>query len=287
MNKPILLTRGIVVFPSTETVVEVGRTKSINAINLANENDQKLLITSQRDAQIEEPKFTDIYNVGTLCEIVKIEHAEDGSSKVTIKGLKRVRISTLNVKNNAYNSDYEVLKETNTDAKKNSEGIQLLYAMMQKTINELSDKEAKALKALFLTGPSPSRITDQIAMVIASNVGVKQNLLEELDVTKRITTILNLSANNDDRKKVDNEINKQVNDTLQKQQKEFYLREKMRVVKEQLGEINSKENENNSFKKRLEENPYPEHIKKRVMAELNHMESANPQENSITRTYIE
>jgi ATP-dependent Lon protease len=287
MNKPILLTRGIVVFPSTETIIEVGRTKSINAINLANEGDMKLLISSQKEAQIEEPKFNDIYSVGTLCEIVKIENADDGSSKVTIKGLKRVKITSLNVKNNAYNSDYEVLKEVNTDAKKNNEGIQLLYAMMQKTISELSDKEAKALKALFLTAPSASKITDQIAMVIASNVAVKQSLLEELDVAKRINTILGLSANNDDRKKVDNDINKQVNDTLQKQQKEFYLREKMRVVKEQLGEINSKENDNNSFKKRLEENPYPEHIKKRVLAELNHMEAANPQENSITRTYIE
>jgi ATP-dependent Lon protease len=287
MNKPILLTRGIIVFPGTSVDIEIGRIKSINSIKLATKSDQKLVIACQKDPQIEEPRFDDIYPIGTLCDVTFMEKNSDDSYKVVVKGTKRVKINSVHDENNIITADYDLLKETNTTSKEIGEKVRLLYEMLEKTINTLPTKEAKQLKSLFLGAPSANKVADQVASSLPVDQNAKQNLLAELDVVKRIDAIIRLTAKEDDAKTIDNEIQKKVNATLSKQQKEFYLREKMRVVKEELGEINSRENDANSFKKRVEENPYPEHIKKRVITELNRMESSNPQENSVTRTYIE
>jgi ATP-dependent Lon protease len=287
MNKPILLTRSVVVFPGTSINIEIGRIKSINSVKLAEETDRKIIIACQKDPQTEEPKLNDIYTTGTMCSITFFEKNPDGSYKITIKGIKRIKINSIHDENNILTAEYEPLKETNSSGKEINDKIRLLYEMVEKTIGNLPAKEIKQLKSLFLGTISASKIADQMAAVLPVDQTAKQNLLTELDVVKRIDGIIRLTAKEEDAKAIDSEIQRKVNATLSKQQKEFYLREKMRVVKEELGEINSRENDVNAFKKRVEENPYPEHIKKRVIAEINRMESSNPQENSITRAYIE
>jgi ATP-dependent Lon protease len=288
VNKPLLLTRGIIVFPTVDENIEIGRIKSINSIKAAADGDKKIVVVSQKDPQVEEPSFNDIYQVGTLCHIASLEKNTDDSYKVTIKGDKRVLIKKMYESNGILSADYELLKETNLNSKEIQERIQLLYEMIDKSFaNYAKPKETKQLKTLMLGTSTPSKIADQIAAALPVDQNNKQKLLEELDVLKRVDSIIHLSAKEEDAKVIDNEINRKVNSSLSKQQKEFYLREKMRVVKEELGEINSRENDVNAFKKRVEENPYPEHIKKRVLSEISRMESSNPQENSVTRAYIE
>jgi ATP-dependent Lon protease len=288
VNKPLLLTRGIVIFPTTDVEIEIGRLKSINSVKLATDTDKKIIITSQKDPQVEEPKFGDIYNVGTLCHITFLEKNTDDSYKIIVKGIRRIKISSVQAKDNVLTADYELLKEFNTNPKNIKEKINLLCEMFEKNFGAVTkQKDTKQLKSLMLNATSASKTADQIAAVLPMDQNGKQNLLTELDVVKRIDTIIRYSVKEEDSKVIDNEINHKVNSSLSKQQKEFYLREKMRVVKEELGEINSRENDVNSFKKRVEENPYPEHIKKRVLSEINRMESSNPQENSITRAYVE
>jgi ATP-dependent Lon protease len=288
MNKPILLTRGIIVFPTTTLELEVGRPKSVASVLQASQGDKKIIVVSQKDPQIEEPTIKDLYSVGTLCEINAITNNEDSSIKVKLKGIKRVKISQIEEKNKALYVDYEALKEINAESGNVKEQIHLLFDMIKNNLNNLSEKESAAMKSLFLGTPSPSKITDQIASVLPIDFISKQDLLAQLDVSQRITTVLSLTSRDEDKKVIDREINKKVNETLSKQQKEFYLREKMRAVKEELGQINSNENEVGNLRKRIEQNPYPEHIKKRALTELNRMESsANPQENSMTRAYVE
>jgi ATP-dependent Lon protease len=287
MNKPVLLTRGIVVFPGSILDIEIGRLKSISSILVASQNDKKIVVVCQKDPQVEDPKFDDIYNVGTLCEITFMQKNDDSSYKVSVKGIKRVLISKLNETNKSLDVDFEPMKDLNSNAKDLGDKIRLLYDMIEKTITNISPKESKALKSLFLGTPSPSKVADQVAAVLPVDQAKKQALLQEPDVNKRIDLIIRSTSREEDAKTIDGEVTRKVNASLSRQQKEFYLREKMRVVKEELGEINSRENDTNSFKKRVEENPYPDHVKKRILAELNRMEASNPQENSITRTYVE
>jgi ATP-dependent Lon protease len=288
MNKPILFTRGVVVFPGANVNIEVGRTKSVNSINLANAADKKIVIASQRDPQQETPAFADIFNIGTLCEITSCEKIEDGSLKVVVKGIKRVKITAFKELDDAILANYELLKETNSLNKENVEKMNLLFSMMTKAFGTFSEKEIESLKSLVTGTPSASKIIDRIAGLIPISTNAKQAILSELNVTKRIDIIIGLASNEDDKTKIDRDISKKINDTLSKQQKEFYLREKMRVVKEELGELNSRENDANNLRKRVEENPYPENIKARVLSEISRMESnMNSQENSMTRSYIE
>jgi ATP-dependent Lon protease len=270
--------------------IEIGRVKSINAVKLATGADKKIIVVSQKDPQVEDPKFDDIYKVGTLCTITFMEKNTDDSYRITVKGSKRVKILNFYDKDDLITVDFELLKETSTlNSKDINEKLNLLYDMIEKNYADPSaPKKLKEFKLLTSHASiTPSKITDYIAAALPIDQTSKQSILEELDIAKRIDNIIRFSAREDDAKAIDNEITRKVNSSLSKQQKEFYLREKMRVVKEELGEINSRENDVNSFKKRVEENPYPEHIKKRVISELNRMESSNPQENSITRSYVE
>jgi ATP-dependent Lon protease len=126
------------------------------------------------------------------------------------------------------------------------------------------------------------------------NKEIRIGVLQELNVVKRISAILKFFKNskesekNADQKKIDETIDKKVNENLSKQQKEFYLREKMRAIKDEIGKINPNESDVSSFKKKVEENPYPSYIKTKVLAEINKLESSPfSQENAVTRTYIE
>jgi ATP-dependent Lon protease len=287
--KPVLLTRGLIVFPETTIDIEVGRAKSIASIEEAYKNDKKIVVISQRDPQIEDPNIKDIYDVGTICSILDLRKNEDASLVITVKGSKRVKISDLITNETHLACKFETLKEVNANHKDNNEKLRLMLALFEKYIRNLSQKDATNLKKL-LSSPSVSvgKIIDSIASVLGVNVLEKQKILEELDVYKRIDLIINHVSSNEDKKVLDNEINRKINENLAKQQKEFYLREKLRLVKEQLGEISSREEEQNNLRKRLESNPYPEHIKKRALQEINRMEaSSNPQEAAINRQYVE
>lgn len=286
--KPILLTRGLIVFPETTINIEVGRAKSIASIEEAYNGDKKIIVVSQKDPQIEEPKLNDIFGVGTICTIVKLHKNDDASLVVTVKGNKRVKIIDLLLDHTPLSCEYELTKEIGLNDKDNGEKLRLMLSMFEKNMRNLSSKEASDLKKILLTTPAINKVIDQIAFVLPINIIEKQKILEELSVPHRLDIIISHVSSNEDKKTLDNEINRKINETLARQQKEFYLREKMRIVKEQLGEISSREEEQTNLRKRLESNPYPEHIKKRALQEINRMEaSSNPQEAAINRQYVE
>lgn len=286
--KPILLTRGLVVFPETTTNIEVGRAKSIASIEEAYAKDKKIIVVSQKDPQVEDPKFNDIFNMATICVITQLKKNEDSSLVITVKGSKRVKITDLLLDYTPLSCKYETTKEVGLNDKDNGEKLRLILGMFEKNMRNLSVKEATDLKKLLLTTPAINKVIDQIASVLPINLNDKQKILDELNIPNRLNLIINHVSSNEDKKSLDNEINRKINDNLAKQQKEFYLREKMRIVKEQLGEISSREEEQTNLRKRLESNPYPEQIKKRALQEINRMEaSSNPQEAAINRQYVE
>ncbi|MDE7433626.1 MAG: LON peptidase substrate-binding domain-containing protein, partial [Mycoplasmoidaceae bacterium] len=202
----------------------------------------------------------------------------------------RINLLKVSEKDNTLFADYEVLKETNSSSADTAGKIKELFTAISANRSELNDEDFKKLKAIFEGSKSFSttKIVDTVASFLPIGITKKQQILEELDVTKRISLILTYCVNPDQMVKIDREINKKINDTLSKQQKEFYLREKLRVVKEELGEISSKENDVNNLRKKVMDNPYPQHIKDRVISEINRIEAGNnPQESAINRAYVE
>ncbi len=285
MNKPVLITRGIIVFPHTKKKLIIGRKKSLNAILAANDGDKQIFVFSQKDPNADEPALTQIYNNGTLCEIVELKKVKDDEYNVVLKGINRVITNKLVEKNNMILADAEIIKDEKTNSKNVKEKMNLLVSLLT---NYTKRQPSPALKKLINSSFSPSKLIDQLANMVPMSFKKAQSIIEKTNIIDRIEIICGALANPEDSIGIENEINGKMNKELSKQQREFYLRQKLGIIKEELGQISSTENDTKNMRDKVNRSPYPENIKKRALEEISRMESTmNPQENSITRGYLD
>lgn len=285
MNKPVLITRGIIVFPHTKKKLIIGRKKSLNAILAANDGDKQIFVFSQKDPNVDEPTLTQIYNNGTLCEIVELKKVKDDEYNVVLKGLNRIITNKLVEKNNMILADAEIIKDEKTNSKNVKEKMNLLVSLLT---NYTKRQSSPALKKLINSSFSPSKLIDQLANMVPMSFKKAQSIIEKTNIIDRIEIICGVLANPEDSIGIENEINGKMNKELSKQQREFYLRQKLGIIKEELGQISSTENDTKNMRDKVNRSPYPENIKKRALEEISRMESTmNPQENSITRGYLD
>lgn len=285
MNKPVLITRGIIVFPHTKKKLIIGRKKSLNAILAANDGDKQIFVFSQKDPNADEPTLTQIYNNGTLCEIVELKKVKDDEYNVVLKGLNRIITNKLVEKNNMILTDAEIIKDEKTNSKNVKEKMNLLVSLLT---NYTKRQPSPALKKLINSSFSPSKLIDQLANMVPMSFKKAQSIIEKTNIIDRIEIICGVLANPEDSIGIENEINGKMNKELSKQQREFYLRQKLGIIKEELGQISSTENDTKNMRDKVNRSPYPENIKKRALEEISRMESTmNPQENSITRGYLD
>lgn len=301
---PILISRGIVVFPHAVKSIDVGRKKSLEAIAAAKKTKSKhIIVVAQNNSDIEIPKAENIYSVGTLCEIVKItENKEDQSDPksciVQVRGIQRVKIGKYDYESKSVNIEYENLNSTNVNNAENDTRIRNIFRDFNDAIvKNLDENDQEKNNVKMISGDS-DKLADLISSALPVSFEKKQLLLEQLNVTKRFDMIIDLmhsEASNikgqeksNELNQIDRKITKKINDNLSKQQREFYLRERLRAIKEELGDISSKDDDVSELRDRVNNNPYPQYIKDKVINELNRYESTmNSQENSITRTYVE
>lgn len=301
---PILISRGIVVFPHAVKSIDVGRKKSLEAIFAAKKTKSKhIIVVAQNNSDIEIPKSENIYNVGTLCEIIKITENKDDQSDpksciVQVRGIQRVKIGKYDYESKSVNIEYENLNSTNVNNAENDTRIRNIFRDFNDAIvKNLDENDQEKNNVKMISGDS-DKLADLISSALPVSFQKKQLLLEQLNVTKRFDMIIDLmhsEASNikgqeksNELNQIDRKITKKINDNLSKQQREFYLRERLRAIKEELGDISSKDDDVSELRDRVNNNPYPQYIKDKVISELNRYESTmNSQENSITRTYVE
>ncbi|MCF0217767.1 MAG: endopeptidase La [Malacoplasma sp.] len=288
----VLITRGIIVFPTTSLKIEIGRDKSIAAIDDSQSKNEHMIVVSQKNPSIDSPNKDDIFLVGTLCSFEIKQVYEDGSYSIVYKGIKRVKILNLFEKaadsksdKKFYCAEYEVIEENKKLSKKNEDNLKDLYPMYEKNLKEFANIPAKDY---FLSKENRANIVEWLPLVLKFQLEIKQDLLEEANLAKRIERIIALSIDDEESKKIDASISKKINSNISKQQKEFYLRERVRAIKEELGDISSREDDSESIRDKVRNNPYPEHIKKRILSELNKLEaSSNSNEYSMSKAYID
>lgn len=174
----------------------------------------------------------------------------------------------------------------------------MLTKVLELAKQNMSPEDREVIKQALSSTTKAGKMADIIADNLTNkdpikNKQVRVSILQETNAIKRISLILKFfkltkEEKNPGEAKIDEAINNKVNENLSKQQKEFYLREKMRAIKEEIGKINPNESDVGAFRKRIEENPYPQYIKDKVLAEINKLESSPfSQENAVTKTYIE
>jgi ATP-dependent Lon protease len=233
-----------------------------------------------------------------LCEIESVTKSlSQDTYSIIAKGVKRFGIEKLHTNNDFYEVEGEILKDVAGTAAINSKHLAELKKLILESTTYVNKEFKKNAAKILENTKDFALIVDQITCLITDvdltkYKMIRHNILNENSVTKRITELINfirLDAIDDNTKRqIDQKINERTNETLSKQQKEYYLREKIKVTKDELGKINPKENDLAGFRNRLENNPYPENIREKVEAEISKMEiNGFSQENAISKTYID
>ncbi|MGL5268507.1 MAG: endopeptidase La [Spiroplasma sp.] len=286
---PILVTLGNFVFPSVEVELEVGRVKSIAAINEAKQNfNSQMILLSQKDPKIESPKSNDIYHVGTLCDVTIKKVFPDDTLTVIFNGRERVKITNLKDKN-FYFGDAEIIDREEISRELEEELIQLIVNNLQ-YILDVHGSIPQGVISQITDGMQATEIIDKMAQFLPYlTIEKRQALLAEVNVKKRLDLLIKDISGQKQAGIIEKELTNKIKDRIDEQQKEYYLREKLKAIKEELGEIDGKSNDLNRYLERLDSEPFPENIKERVKEEIarcDEMPQASSEAN-ILRTYID
>ncbi len=285
---PMICTRGIVVFPGQDVLVEVGRQKSINAVNEASDNfDGQVFVICQKDVRVEDPQITDLYDVGTLCKI-KVIRRKQGYMRITFTGMKRAKLIELKDDNIKLSASIEMLDDIQGDLTEELALVKKIISEFEKVSNVSAAFPADIIHQLS-QGVSAVTLTDQFGQYLLHDQETKQKLLETLNINERMLLIIAEMEKQQRLSEIENTINMKVKEKIDESQKEYYLREKLKTIKEELGDVSNVTDDSTELRDMINNNPYPEAIKKKALEELKRYEMlpAGSGEASVSRNYLD
>ncbi len=285
---PLICTRDVVVFPNEEVSIEVGREMSLNALRRSNESfNAEVMIVSQIDPLVDDPNPNDLYEVGTVCRIIAT-NKKDRFTRVVFKGLYRAKISEIQDIRNCKFALVEQLNEISGDANEELVLVRKISKEME-SFEALSSLISPIMVKAFAKGVSANRLADHISQIFPFSLNQRQELLETLDINERLLKVLEAIEKEKQLMMLDNEINQKVRTRVEESQKEYFLRERLRAIKEELGDVPETSDDADSIREQLEKNPYPENIKTKVLEELARYEMlpASAGESGVIKSYID
>ncbi len=289
-NKPILPLRDIVIFPSMVVPLFVGREKSIKALQEVMKTDKSIVLITQKNSEIDEPKEKDLYSYGCLSKVLQLLKLPDGTVKVLVEGEKRVKILKYDSKNNEVNflkcevevaEDQNVSKELNEFALGLVKKYEKLMILNKKDFNDGTNNLRSLKDAL------------QIANNLSSNLGItifqKQELLETLDLKKRLEKIFAFIEKETSLVSVEKKIRGRVKNQMEKTQREYYLNEQLKAIQKELGEIDEGKDELTNLSKAITNAKMPKLAKEKCLSELKKLKSMSPMsaEATVVRNYLD
>ena len=287
---PLLPIRNIVVFPGTVMPLNVGRPKSKALLDEVMPGEKIVGVVTQKNPDVEDPDYPDLYTVGVACVILKLFKLPDGNQSIIVHGLTRFRLLGLEQTEPFATGRIEVLE----DILLPGAGLDALLASVRQQANrviELSpntpDEAAQVLNSI----TNPSALADFLAANLQADTAEKQRVLEELDVEKRLRIIASRLATQLDVLELQNKIQSQVKENIDKSQRRYYLQEQLKAIRKELGEgePGGGGSEIDSLRTKLEAAKLPELVMKEALRELNRLEaipSASP-EYGVIRTYLQ
>lgn len=285
---PMICTRGIVVFPGQDVMIEVGRQKSINAVNAASDSyDSEVFIVCQNDIMVEDPKKENLYQVGTLSKI-KVVRRKQGYMRITFTGMKRAKLVNMIDDNKMLMAEIETLDDIQGDTTEELALVKRVISEFEKISNVSAAFPADIIHQLS-QGVSAITLTDQFGQYLLQDQNAKQKLLETLDVNERMLLIISEMEKQQKMAEIENTINVKVKEKIDESQKEYYLREKLKTIKEELGDVSNITDDSQELRETIENNPYPDYIKKKALDELQRYEMLPPGsgEASVSRSYLD
>lgn len=285
---PIICTRGVIVFPGQELVIDVGRANSLKAIENAQDNyNDRICMFTQSNMNADNPGEDDIYKVGVLCEIRHIRRFEK-FLRIKFRGIERVKLDSFEEGNLS-----ELCQVTMMPSQRQNEMEEsVLVRMVAQAFENMRPGEKFMSKDLMMEltkGIQPDALTDKAVQLFSLPIERKQQYLETSGINDRLTMLLEDIEKEKQLTEVEKRINETVKDRIDQNQKDFYLREKISALQEQLNDGSQPGKEGDQIRKRLAENPYPEAIKAKVLEELTRYENlpVASGETGTIKTYID
>ena len=288
---PLIPLRGLTVFPNMVIYFDVGREKSIEAVEKAMAGDQKIFLAAQKDIEIDNPSEDDIFNIGTICEIKQIVKMPKNTIRVLVEGIERAKMDEFFDKEELLEASIEKIDIDNEidhelealSRKLKDDFFEFLDITASSGINgvDLFDnlEEEKDL----------NKVTDLISSYALIKQEDKQDILQTLDLKKRIEKLIFYVKEEIEVAKIEKRIGTKVKKKLDKGQREYYLREQMKVIQEELGEDDDNKKAIIEFEKVINEKKLPNQVKEKAQYEISKLKASSPysQDGGVTRTYLE
>jgi ATP-dependent Lon protease len=288
IERPLLPLRDIVVFPNMVIPLFVGRDKSISALNEVMKKDKKIILVTQKNSEIDDPKKTDIFTYGCEGNILQLLKLPDGTVKVLVEGSKRVKI--IDFKDNEKFIICEYAHYHNVESKEEDLMPLAMTAVrrMEKltSINKkISTETINNIKKL----TDASHIADNIASYLTATISEKQQIFETIDVKKRLNAIIKIMESETSIISVEKRIRGRVKTQMEKTQREYYLNEQLKAIQKELGEIEDGKDETSSLNKSILKAKMPKDVEKKCMAELKKLKNMSPMsaEATVIRNYLD
>ncbi len=285
---PVMPLRNTVLFPQQVIPIYIGREKSLKLINDLSPNNKHIVVVAQEDGSIEDPQPEDLYAFGTLAIVLKVFDMPDNSKSAIVQGVERVKILDYVGKDPYYIAAIEKIEE-----KEPKEDIELdaLVNNLRKNFRELiqvAPNLTEEHSGMLSNIQKPARMADRAISLLTVSNAEKQDILEELDVKKRVEKAITIISREIQRIKLGEEIQSEVQDEIAKSQREYYLREQMKAIKKELGEDEGSV-ELKELEERIAAAKMPEEAEKVALKELDRLSRIPTQspEYTVSRTYIE
>ncbi len=285
---PLLPLRDIVVFPHMVAPLFVGRSKSVNALAEAMNNEKSVFLATQRKPGIDNPKEKDINLTGTVGSVLQLLRLPDGTVKALVEGKSRGRIVNF-VPNQAF---FQVEVETLAEPESSPVEVEALSRAVLQSFEEYAKVNKNISKELVnnITGIlDPSQLADTVAAHFAFKIQDKQELLESVAITERLTLLLRLVRMEIEVFRMDQRIKGSVKDQMEKTQKNYYLNEQMRAIKKEMGAEDDPAEELGELENRIKRKRMPKDIRAKVLQEFKKLKMMTPMsaEATVVRNYID
>lgn len=285
---PLLPLRGLLVYPTMVLHLDVGRDKSVQALEKAMVDDHIIFLTSQKEMSVEDPTEEDLYSMGTIANVKQMLKLPNGTIRVLVEGLYRAKIVAFKRADDLFEV---AVKKYEDQATKDVESEALMRTMLEhfEQYIKMSKKISAETYATVADIEEPGRMADIISSHLPLKLKEKQQILDTIDEKERMNLVIEIIHNEREVLNLEKKIGQRVKRSMERTQKEYYLREQMKAIQKELGDKEGKTGEVADLTDKIEEAEMPDHVKKTALKELERYEKvpSSSAESAVIRNYLD
>ena len=290
LNLPVVALRDIVIYPRMSVNLDIGRKESVEAVRFAGKGERYLVMAMQKDSRVEVPQEDDLYDVCTVVKVTQMLQMPGGLIRVLVEGVSRVKLLKVTRGDRFLSADVDDIEEIKPEDELRAEAfrrtlLKSFFEWLHNTKQGLPEDQMEQLKSI----TDPGETADFIASQLLLKPQQRQRVLEEADVASRLKLVQGYLDMEIEIVHLESEISSDVRQKLAKEQKDYYLRQKIKSIHDRLGDTVSQDQEAEDYRKKLADSAIPEEYKKKLEKEINHLESMPPMmaETAVARNYLD